>query len=83
MRPTFRESSSPARPRRLGGNAGTPVARDLKRAGFRVLLAEDASAGIDVPAAGLYQEKAKQEGTALGVEYVPAAALGPPGEPAA
>jgi nicotinamidase/pyrazinamidase len=46
------------------------AARDLRRAGFRVLLAEDASAGIDVPAAGLYQEKARAEGTQLGIQYV-------------
>jgi nicotinamidase/pyrazinamidase len=46
------------------------AARDLRRAGFRVLLVEDASAGIDVPAAGLFQEKAKAEGQALGIEYV-------------
>src|SRR5262245_60145931 len=46
------------------------AARDLRSAGFRVLLVEDASAGIDVPAAGLYQEKAKHEGQQLGIEYV-------------
>jgi nicotinamidase/pyrazinamidase len=45
------------------------AARDLRRAGFRVLLAEDASASIDVPAAGLFQEQARREGSALGVEY--------------
>jgi nicotinamidase/pyrazinamidase len=46
------------------------VARDLRQAGFRVLLVEDAAAGIDVPAAGLYQSKAKAEGQGMGVEYV-------------
>jgi nicotinamidase/pyrazinamidase len=46
------------------------AARDLARAGFRVALAEDASAGIDVPAADLFQEKAKAEGKGLGIEYV-------------
>lgn len=46
------------------------AARDLRRAGFRVLLAEDASAGIDVPAAGLFQANARAEGRALGIEYV-------------
>ena len=46
------------------------VARDLRQAGLRVLLVEDASAGIDVPAAGLLQEKAKAKGMALGIEYV-------------
>ncbi len=49
------------------------AARDLRRAGFRVLLAEDASAGIDVPAAGLFRDRAKHEGRALGIEYVSAA----------
>jgi nicotinamidase/pyrazinamidase len=46
------------------------VARDLRQAGFRVVMVEDASAGIDVPAAGLYQAKAREEGCALGIEYV-------------
>jgi nicotinamidase/pyrazinamidase len=46
------------------------AARDLRRAGLRVLLAEDASAGIDVPAAGLWQAQAKEEGQRLGIEYV-------------
>jgi nicotinamidase/pyrazinamidase len=46
------------------------AARDLRQAGFRVLLVEDASAGIDVPAAGLYQTQAKREGQALGIEYL-------------
>jgi nicotinamidase/pyrazinamidase len=46
------------------------AARDFRRAGFRVLLVEDASAGIDVPAANLYQEQAKAEGERLGIEYV-------------
>jgi nicotinamidase/pyrazinamidase len=45
-------------------------ARDFRKAGFRVVLVEDASAGIDVPAAGLFQAKAKEEGQALGIEYV-------------
>jgi nicotinamidase/pyrazinamidase len=46
------------------------AARDLRREGFRVLLAEDASTGIDVPAANLFQDKAKEEGRQLGIEYV-------------
>ncbi len=46
------------------------AARDLRRFGFRVLLAEDASAGLDVPAANLYQEQARREGRELGIEYV-------------
>ncbi|WP_439625782.1 isochorismatase family protein [Gemmata sp.] len=45
------------------------AARDLKLAGFDVWLAEDASAGIDVPAAGLYQTEAREEGCALGIRY--------------
>ena len=46
------------------------AARDLRRAGFEVLLAEDASAGIDVPEANLFQDRAKAEGRAMGIEYV-------------
>src|SRR5262249_1233297 len=46
------------------------VARDLRRASFRVILVEDASAGIDVPAANLFQAQAKAEGQRLGIEYV-------------
>lgn len=45
------------------------AARDLRAAGFDVWLVEDASAGIDVPAAGLFQAKAKAEGEARGVRY--------------
>jgi len=45
------------------------TARDLRVAGFEVVMAEDASAGIDVPAAGLYQVKAKAEGSAMGIRY--------------
>ncbi len=48
------------------------TARDFRTAGFRVLLVEDASAGIDVPAASLFQEEAHREGVALGIEYVKA-----------
>ena len=51
------------------------AARDFRKAGFRVLIAEDASAGIDVPAAKLFQHEAKAEGVSLGIEYVPSAAL--------
>lgn len=46
------------------------VARDLRQAGFRVLMPEEASAGIDVPAAGLFQDRTWQEGMSLGIEYV-------------
>ncbi|HJZ55825.1 MAG TPA: isochorismatase family protein [Gemmataceae bacterium] len=45
-------------------------ARDLRQTGFEVWLAEDASAGIDVPAAGLFQSQAKAEGQQLGIRYV-------------
>jgi nicotinamidase/pyrazinamidase len=51
------------------------VARDLRKAALRVVMIEDASAGIDVPAAGLFQKKAKAEGVGLGIEYVQAAEL--------
>jgi nicotinamidase/pyrazinamidase len=46
------------------------AARDLRRAGFDVAIVEDASAGIDVPAAGLFQARAKEEGIGLGIRYV-------------
>ena len=49
------------------------AARDLRTAGFRVLMIEDAAAGIDIPAAGLFQEQAKREGEALGIEYLSSA----------
>jgi len=45
------------------------AARDLRRAGFGVMMVEDASAGIDVPAAGLFQAKAKEDGQGLGIRY--------------
>jgi nicotinamidase/pyrazinamidase len=51
------------------------TARDLRQAGFRVLLVEDASAGIDVPAANLFQSQAKTEGMKIGIEYVSTAAV--------
>jgi nicotinamidase/pyrazinamidase len=51
------------------------AARDLRQAGFRVILVEDASAGIDVPAAGLYQDRTRVEGKSLGIEYVGLAEL--------
>jgi nicotinamidase/pyrazinamidase len=35
-----------------------------------VAIVEDASAGIDVPAANLFQDQAKAEGQQLGIEYV-------------
>ncbi len=45
------------------------AARDLRAAGLDVWLVEDASAGIDVPAAGLFQATAKAEGERLGIRY--------------
>lgn len=45
------------------------AARDLRLSGLDVWIAEDASAGLDVPAAGLFQAKAKAEGQALGIRY--------------
>jgi nicotinamidase/pyrazinamidase len=45
------------------------AARDLRRAGFRVLMVEDASAGLDVPAANLFQSTAKDDGMRLGIKY--------------
>lgn len=45
------------------------TARDLRIAGFEVILVEDASAGIDVPAAGLFQAKTKIDGLSLGIVY--------------
>lgn len=46
------------------------AARDFRQAYFRVLMVEDASAGIDVPAAGLFQANTREEGVAAGIEYV-------------
>jgi nicotinamidase/pyrazinamidase len=46
------------------------AARDLRRNGFRVVIVEDASAGIDVPAANLFQDQAKAEGLRIGIRYV-------------
>lgn len=51
------------------------AARDLRQAGFDVRMAEDASAGIDVPVAGLFQVKAKADGEAMGIRYVSVAQL--------
>ncbi len=46
------------------------AARDLRREGFGIAIVEDASAGIDVPAANLFQDKARSEGQQLGIAYV-------------
>jgi nicotinamidase/pyrazinamidase len=45
------------------------VARDLRSAGFDVWLIEDASAGIDIPAANIFQATARAEGERAGIEY--------------
>jgi nicotinamidase/pyrazinamidase len=46
------------------------TARDLRKAGFQVIIADDASAGIDVPAAGLFQDHARREAEQLGILYL-------------
>lgn len=51
------------------------AALDLRRDGLKVHIVEDASAGIDVPAAGLFQEKAKTEGRRAGIGYVSTAQI--------
>jgi nicotinamidase/pyrazinamidase len=51
------------------------AARDLRLAGFAVWMAEDASAGIDVPEAGLLQATAKAEALGLGIEYATVAEI--------
>lgn len=51
------------------------AARDLRLAGFNVWMAEDASAGIDVPAAGLFQADAKRDGEKRGIRYTTVAAI--------
>jgi nicotinamidase/pyrazinamidase len=51
------------------------AAKDLRQQGFAVLIAEDASAGIDVPAANLYQHQAREEAHQLGIRYVTTQAI--------
>lgn len=46
------------------------TARDLRKAGYAVMMVEDASAGIDVPSANLFQKDAREEGERLGIRYV-------------
>jgi nicotinamidase/pyrazinamidase len=46
------------------------TARDLRKAGYQVAMVEDASAGIDVPGANLFQSKAREEGELLGIRYL-------------
>jgi len=45
-------------------------AYDLRQKHFRVFLVEDASAGIDVPKADLWQEETKQRGQEAGICYI-------------
>lgn len=45
------------------------TARDLARAGFEVTMVEDASAGIDVPVAKLYQDEARAAAAKIGIHY--------------
>jgi nicotinamidase/pyrazinamidase len=45
------------------------AAKDFISYGFKTIIVEDASVGIDVPEAGLFQEATKKEGLALGIEY--------------
>ena len=51
------------------------AARDLRKEGFRGALVVDASAGIDVPAANLFQQQTKEEGQRLGIEYTTVEAI--------
>jgi len=51
-------------------------ARDLKAAGFDVWIATDASAGLDVPSAGLYEADAVAECAALGIRRATVAEVG-------
>ena len=51
------------------------AARDLRQAGFNVWMAEDAMAGIDIPAANLFQVEAKHEAEAMGITYRPVSAI--------
>jgi nicotinamidase/pyrazinamidase len=46
------------------------AARDLRGDGFEVCIVEDASAGLDVPAANLFQADAKRQAESLGIRYV-------------
>ena len=51
------------------------AAHDLRQSGFEVWMAEDAMAGIDVPAAGLFQAETKREAERLGIHYLPVTAI--------
>lgn len=46
------------------------TARDLCREGLEVWIVEEATAGIDVPQAGLYQKDARAEADRLGIIHV-------------
>jgi nicotinamidase/pyrazinamidase len=49
------------------------TARDLRHEHLNVAIIEDASAGIDIPSANLFQEQAKEEGLKIGISYVTSA----------
>ena len=40
-----------------------------KQPDYHPVVYHDASAGIDIPAAGLFQAKAKEEGERMGIGY--------------
>jgi nicotinamidase/pyrazinamidase len=46
------------------------TARDLRQAGLQVAIVEDASAGIDVPAANLFQASAREAAIRQGIHYL-------------
>jgi nicotinamidase/pyrazinamidase len=53
------------------------AARDFRMAGFDVAIIENASAGIDIPSAGLLQAKTRAEGEQLGIAYVSSDSFSP------
>jgi nicotinamidase/pyrazinamidase len=55
----------------LAANIGCFLtARDLRKAGFQVVMVEDAMAGIDVPLPNFTQVTANEEGRQLGIHYL-------------
>jgi nicotinamidase/pyrazinamidase len=46
------------------------AARDLRHEGFEVVIVENASAGLDVPAANLFQVETKRQAESLGIRYL-------------
>ncbi len=51
------------------------TARDLRAADFRVILVEDASAGIDLPELGILEEHTRTEAAQLGISYATTAEI--------